>query len=294
MTIVSFREPTTIRSMDELFALAHAMEIEAVQQYARIAQLMRQQGSDAVADVFEHIMSEERGHAEAVTTWARSVSGTGPDETALRWPAPPTFEEDDLAEISSSRLITPYRALCIAVRNEERAFAFWSYVAAHAVDRTIQDAAETMALQELDHVAAFRRERRRAYHAARSGGSGTAIHSGEETAVADLELRLADLLDHLARGSRDSAHREALLALGRDSRQIAALVAGLATPRQAAASPGDAQAPAERLCDIYLEAADAAQTPDDLAQYQVLAKRAIIRLDALLRNGPELPADAAR
>ena len=30
------------------------------------------------------------------------------------------------------RVLTAYRSLAMAVRNEERAFAFWTYVAAHA------------------------------------------------------------------------------------------------------------------------------------------------------------------
>ena len=52
--------------------------------------------------------------------------------------------------------MTPYRVLTIAVRNEERAFAFWSYVAAHADGEEVRLAAETMAKEELEHVAAFR------------------------------------------------------------------------------------------------------------------------------------------
>ena len=65
------------------------------------------------------------------------------------------------------RLLSAYRALSMAVRNEERAFAFWSYVAAHAGDADIRHAAETMAHEELGHVATLRRERRSAFHAER-------------------------------------------------------------------------------------------------------------------------------
>lgn len=48
--------------------------------------------------------------------------------------APETFDSDAAAEIKNSKLLTPYRALATAVRNEERAFAFWSYLAAFADD----------------------------------------------------------------------------------------------------------------------------------------------------------------
>ena len=64
----------------------------------------------------------------------------------------------------------------MAVRNEERAFAFWSYVAAHAEVAEVRQAAETMAHEELGHVSILRRERRNAFHAERR--SGGFLHSG--------------------------------------------------------------------------------------------------------------------
>ena len=57
---------------------------------------------------------------------------------------------EDLAEL---RLVTPYHALSIAVRNEERAFAFWSYMSADSDDPTIRREAERLAREELGHVA---------------------------------------------------------------------------------------------------------------------------------------------
>ena len=39
------------------------------------------------------------------------------------------FDDEELAD---TRLVTSYRALSVAVHNEERAFSFWTYVTAHA------------------------------------------------------------------------------------------------------------------------------------------------------------------
>ena len=50
----------------------------------------------------------------------------------VRWQAPATFDAEATAEIKASRLITPYQGEAMAVQNEERAFAFWSYMAASA------------------------------------------------------------------------------------------------------------------------------------------------------------------
>ena len=103
------------------------------------------------------------------------------DPARISWEGPATFDAQTISEITSSSLMTPYRALSMAVRNEERAFAFWSYVAAHAGQGELKRAAETMARQELEHVAKLRKERRRAYHEERRRErlSGDAITSAE-------------------------------------------------------------------------------------------------------------------
>jgi hypothetical protein len=82
-------------------------------------------------------------------------------------------------------------ALAIAARNEERAFAFWSYVAAFAEKSDIKKAAEAMAGEELRHVAMLRKERRRTYHgehdarrqALRTGAAPDQIDAASSSAV---------------------------------------------------------------------------------------------------------------
>ncbi len=53
------------------------------------------------------------------------------------------------------------------MRNEERAFAFYTYVAAHAQNPAIRALAEDLARDELQHAAMLRHHRRRAFHAER-------------------------------------------------------------------------------------------------------------------------------
>ena len=105
--------------------------------------------------------------------------------------------------------MTPYRALSMAVRNEERAFAFWSYVAGFAEDPEIKKSAESMAREELGHVATLRKERRRAYHSehgATRAGQGGNVADGQVDA-GGLERRLvahlADLEGRVAGASFD-------------------------------------------------------------------------------------------
>ena len=121
-----------LHSLDELFALAHAMEKEAANRYDGLAEDMRLQNKDGLAAVFKQLADAEREHVDSVARWSRSRSGKDPDPAMVRWEAPETLDEEAAAEVKASRLMTPYRALAMAVRNEERAFAFWSYLAAYS------------------------------------------------------------------------------------------------------------------------------------------------------------------
>lgn len=257
-----------LETLDELFALAHAMESEAAAKYAEFGAAMRAQGHDDLAAVFEGIAAEERGHVAHVDAWSEQRLGHEPNPAALRWLAPPTFEEEDAAEMSGSNLLTPYRVLTVATRNEERAFAFWSYVAANAARPEVRQAAETMAKEELGHVAAFRRERRKAFHAMR----GETATPQARQAAADLELRLAKALDESPGGHFAELAAEAR-AMAVESRKFGLQAGG---PKD-----GSAAALAEALVDAYLEGVDASEDEDQLHAVQQLAERAVRRLAAL-------------
>ena len=276
-----------LSSVDELFALAHAMEQEAASRYAELAEEMRRQAKPDLAAVFTQLAAEEREHLSSVTRWSQSRVGRAPNPALVRWEGPETFDTEAAAEIRTSRLMTPYRALSMAVWNEERAFAFWSYVAAFAADDDIKKAAEAMAREELGHVSRLRRERRLAYHrehdAARSGqeGRGTPGQIADQVDAGELERRLASRLTDLERRlAGASAHR------AQELLQEAADMATEATGFgrfPASLGQGDAQMIAEALTDAYLEGAEGADDPNRLQSLQALAQRAISRL-AWLRS----------
>ena len=131
-TLLKMEPAGTLQSLDELFALANAMEQEAATKYGELAEEMRRQGRSDLLTVFTDLAAAEREHVESVQRWSQSRRGKLPDPTLVRWEAPETFDSEATSEIKASKLMTPYRALAMAVRNEERAFAFWSYLAAFA------------------------------------------------------------------------------------------------------------------------------------------------------------------
>ena len=172
--------------------------------------------------------------------------------------------------------MTPYRALAMAVRNEERAFAFWSYVAGFAKDPEIKKAAEAMAREELGHVAILRKERRRAYHSehdrTRAGQQGNVGHVDAAVLERRLAAHLADL-ERRVEGESAIRARELL----QETRSMSAQAAGFGR-FPASLEQGDAQTIAETLADAYLDGAESSDDPGRLESLQVLAERAIARL----------------
>ena len=278
-TLLLKSEPAgTLNSLDELFALADAMEKEAARRYSELADEMAAQKRNDLAAVFAQLAAAEREHVDSVTHWSQSRRGKAPDPKLVRWEAPETFDAESFAEIKTSHLLTPYRALSIAVRNEERAFAFWSYVAAFVADPEVKSAAETVAREELAHVSTLRRERRRAYHrendrSGEKGAQGARVDAG--VLESRLAIRLAELEVRLQGASRDRARE-----LHEETVRMSARAAGVGSFPAALADP---QAIAEALTDAYLEGAEHSIDPTRLQALQALAECAIARL-AWLRS----------
>jgi len=283
-TSLLMSEPAgTVESLDELFALANAMEEEAANRYAGLAEDMRRQNKVALAEVFAQLAAAEREHVDSVARWSRSRRGKAPDPALVRWKAPKTFDGETAGEIGTSRLTTPYRALAMAVRNEERAFAFWSYVAAYSQDSEIKQAAEAMAREELGHVSTLRKERRRAYHkehdeTERRGRGDTVMMQIDARA---LELRLAAQLadlEHVLVGAAAARTRQ----LVEETMQMSEKAQGIGK-FPVSLQQRDAETISEALADGYLESAESSRDQTQVALLQGLAERAIARL-AWLRS----------
>lgn len=283
------KEPLeTVRSLPALFALAFALEEEAATRYRDLALKMRTHGVQDTAAVFDHLAEEERGHRDHVSQLSRNRTGMAPGAADVSWDLSETFDDETERDLAGSQIATPYRALSMAVRNEERAFAFWSYVAAHAQDAAVRDAAEAMAREELEHVSLLRRERRRAYHAHRASIGQAVPRSvpGQDilATASDLERHLASQLGALPTAS--DKDRRVIEEMATESLSLAGETQGLATDRkriEAGASPHPLKPTqtAEMLVERYLEAADHAKDDTTLARAQSLAGKAITRLAAL-------------
>jgi len=160
-----------VKTTAELLSIALAAERMATQRYIRLAAAMHEYGNAEAEALFERMVEEERGHEQVIEEWAKLEGVTlNTDVGRISWEDPQVRTDYDGDAIDPAHS-TPYRALAFAVHNEERAFHFYSHVAATSDDPTLSAFAETLAREELGHAALMRSMRRKAWHEERQSGN---------------------------------------------------------------------------------------------------------------------------
>ncbi|SDY80179.1 hypothetical protein [Citreimonas salinaria] len=263
----------------DLRALARGLSIQAIRLYDSLASRMAEFGNDGARAAFERVENLQRENAPG-------------DATAPAAILPEVFQDEGLRDL---RLVTPYRAFALAVRNEERAFAFWACISAHAHDPAVKEEAERLALAAIDHVRLLRVERRGVYHqsrdpslevlrtvslaelkaeAARREATLARLHARIAATLADAGDPLAQVLERVARDERDTASE-----FGATEEPP---VDAESLPADAASLRALAIQRIEIAIEVYLFAADWSGREDVLALAQDLAARGLAHL-ALLR-----------
>lgn len=280
--------PAVVKSLDEMLAIAGMMEQEAAERYTQLAACMRKLGRTEIADLLSTLAAEERDHVSHVEHLAHRMLHHAPDVDVSGRDLPKTFGRGDA--VGAAALLSPYKALSIAVRSEERAFTFWTYVAASSTDSALRELAETFARQELKHAADLRSMRRKVCRNEELSFQSAARREADPQSEAQIRVEAA-----IVEGFFASYCARAAKALGNGSDMItvtlftnladearranAALQAGHAEHRRgdladrhfnATALLFEAAGMAENLNDLYLDWLDAA---DGDAWIQCLQER---------------------
>lgn len=185
----------------QLMDIAVGMEHEAARRYGQLARSMEMAGEADLADLFARLAELERSHEEGLGRWAEREGIVGVVAVDFGWRMPETFDVDG----DEVLVLTPYKALAVAVRNEERAFAFFTYLSAMAPDDRVRSLAESLAREELAHVAQLRAMRRKAFHSSPRDDSAERVEAAAgslaalETATGGLERGCDELYDLAAR-----------------------------------------------------------------------------------------------
>jgi len=249
-------------------SIALYAEHETIRRYIRLAEAMHNYGNQETASLFERMVEEEQEHERLIEEWAK-LEGIKlrTDIGPVKWEDPqvPTDYDSDAVDPAHS---TPYRALAFAVHNEERAFHFYTYVAATADDETVREYAETLAREELGHAALLRAMRRRAWRAEREAGH-------EEPDVAPTIIHtLADLLAVASSAERCLADNLAALAnnhpgLEKIRKAARVMLEGIEAQLKSAGNPGENAVKAIESIENY-KSKTAAESDDPNALLQRL------------------------
>lgn len=139
-----------ISSVGDLLKQAYAMELEAAGRYEEFAAQMELHNNLEVAALFRKFVEIERKHAAVIAAdlAEREIAATA--SSSLAMPGKEGLETALGDELHY--LMTPYHALEIALRNEERAFAFFDELAEGPVSEDVRKLARRFAEGEKEHV----------------------------------------------------------------------------------------------------------------------------------------------
>ncbi len=284
--LLAAQPPAPVRNIGELYAIAFTQTERAAERYGKLA-AAGDEAFEPVRCVFEVLSQRERDRAEAIEEACIAATGHAPAQADLRWTPIDLVPAEELSDLENSQLSTAYGAWALAVRHRQRAFIFWTYVAALAKTGNVGATAEDMAREALRDGNLLRRERRLAWRTERKDAL-----AGDARAAA--ELSSAALLESLLH--RD-VFRWSQEAAAPQRRHLLALIGEGPIPQTDSAHTHTealrdikrrALRYAEELSSIYLDEADRAVDPSRLELAQQLAARSIARL-ADLRSIASLP-----
>jgi rubrerythrin len=136
------------RTVEDFMAYACAMEAEAAERYAELADLMAAHNNREVADLFAKLSRIEGKHRDQILEqmgWSAA-----PAACTMNWETPEAPETTGYGELHY--LMSPYHALKLAEHNERRAVEFFERFSTARLAAKVRAAAAEMAEEEREHV----------------------------------------------------------------------------------------------------------------------------------------------
>ncbi|MBT8089279.1 MAG: ferritin family protein [Gammaproteobacteria bacterium] len=138
-------------SIAELLLHALVIEREAMHRYTELANMMAQIGNKKVSRIFSKMSGIEAKHAESIERQIEGQKLPVLTPSQYTWHGPEAPENTDSNRLF--HLMTPCQALELALKNEKRAYEFYSDVVDDSTDERVREMASDFAGEEEQHVA---------------------------------------------------------------------------------------------------------------------------------------------
>ncbi len=142
--------PAPIADLPELLAHAYAIEQEAFERYAELADTMETHNNPELAELFARLTRIERIHADQILERAKGMELPHIAPWEYKWGGGESPESPDMSGVHY--LMTPHHALSMALAAEQRALEFYEAAAKAAEDAGVRAMAEEFADEEREHV----------------------------------------------------------------------------------------------------------------------------------------------
>jgi rubrerythrin len=143
--------PVCNLSVAELLLHALVIELEAVQRYQQLSQMMEQIGNHKVAKIFARMSDIEAAHAAIIDEQIKGRKLPMLTPNQYLWPGLEPPENTDSGRLF--HLMTPCQAMSLALDNEKRAYDFFASVIDDSTDEQVCEIAADFAVEEEQHVA---------------------------------------------------------------------------------------------------------------------------------------------
>jgi rubrerythrin len=138
-----------VANLQDLLAVAYQIEIDAVDRYKLLADQMETHNNPELVKVFRDLARAEGIHGEEIRRMAGDFDVAGHAARIARF-AGESPEEADLS--SAHYLMTPWHALQLSLKGEERALAYFTSIVATTKDPEVKKMAEELVEEEAEHV----------------------------------------------------------------------------------------------------------------------------------------------
>jgi len=140
----------TFTDLRDLLAHAYAIEVDAIDRYNLLADQMEVANSDELAALFRKLASHEEHHAREILERAGDMELPQLKLSEQKWT---DAESPEAAAMEDAHyLMTPWHALQMALKAEQRAFDFFDRIVNTTTDNDVRKWAEEFREEEAEHV----------------------------------------------------------------------------------------------------------------------------------------------